>query len=350
MWMWIALGAVAAEIGECAPRGEEIFHRAWVQDDPRSFDGDGLGQGANGTSCVGCHNQGGPGGGGPAAHNVGGDEPMPVGIGRFAFFSTRTRAGSPGRQPTALFGAGEIDRIGDWAIVLAVEEQRDEGLGLSGRLGRTASGDIARFGWKGDVASLSDFVHQACKAELGVNTPVGILDDAQSEAGGTDLSAEEVGALIDYVAGLPRPEEAPSHPVVEDGRYLFDNIGCTGCHRPSLGGVDGIYADLLLHDLGGTLSDAGLSWGAAPTVARVVEDGPAGPSEWRTPPLWGLRDSAPYLHDGRARTVRRAIDLHGGEATRSAWAFGMLPPEDQQRVLDFLDTLVAPHPSRFAAM
>jgi hypothetical protein len=36
--------------------------------------------------------------------------------------------------------------------------------------------------------------------------------------------------------------------------------------------------------------------------------------EWRTPPLWGLSDSAPYLHDGRAETVLEAIAQHGGEA------------------------------------
>ena len=35
--------------------------------------------------------------------------------------------------------------------------------------------------------------------------------------------------------------------------------------------------------------------------------GPARSSEWRTPPLWGVADSAPYLHDGRAATLEAAI-------------------------------------------
>src|SRR5262249_55557791 len=35
--------------------------------------------------------------------------------------------------------------------------------------------------------------------------------------------------------------------------------------------------------------------------------------EWKTPPLWGLADSAPYLHDGRAATIEEAITFHGGE-------------------------------------
>ena len=36
--------------------------------------------------------------------------------------------------------------------------------------------------------------------------------------------------------------------------------------------------------------------------------------EWRTPPLWGVADSPPYLHDGRAYTLEDAIRLHDGEA------------------------------------
>ncbi|MGB7347706.1 MAG: di-heme oxidoredictase family protein, partial [Pirellulaceae bacterium] len=36
--------------------------------------------------------------------------------------------------------------------------------------------------------------------------------------------------------------------------------------------------------------------------------------EWRTPPLWGVADSAPYLHDGRAKTLHEAVLWHGGEA------------------------------------
>ncbi len=36
--------------------------------------------------------------------------------------------------------------------------------------------------------------------------------------------------------------------------------------------------------------------------------------EWKTPPLWGVRDSGPYLHDGRAITIEEAIEWHGGES------------------------------------
>ena len=48
-------------------------------------------------------------------------------------------------------------------------------------------------------------------------------------------------------------------------------------------------------------------------------------SEWRTPPLWGVADSPPYLHDGRAATLIDAITLHGGEAETATLRFFAAP-------------------------
>ena len=36
--------------------------------------------------------------------------------------------------------------------------------------------------------------------------------------------------------------------------------------------------------------------------------------EFITARLWGVADTAPYLHDGRATTLFQAINAHGGEA------------------------------------
>jgi CxxC motif-containing protein (DUF1111 family) len=55
-----------------------------------------------------------------------------------------------------------------------------------------------------------------------------------------------------------------------------------------------------------------------------------------------MRDSAPYLHDGRADTSEAAIALHGGEAERSRSKFAALKFEERQKVLAFLKTLTAP--------
>lgn len=64
--------------------------------------------------------------------------------------------------------------------------------------------------------------------------------------------------------------------------------------------------------------------------------------EWRTPPLWGVRDSAPYMHDGRAETLLEAISVHGGEADGSRDRFLSSNLEARNDLLLFLNTLVAP--------
>ena len=64
--------------------------------------------------------------------------------------------------------------------------------------------------------------------------------------------------------------------------------------------------------------------------------------EWRTPPLWGVRDSAPYMHDGRAATLLEAIALHDGESAGSRDRFLQLSVEDRHALIAFLETLIAP--------
>ena len=64
-----------------------------------------------------------------------------------------------------------------------------------------------------------------------------------------------------------------------------------------------------------------------------------------TRPLWGVADTGPWLHDGRALTLKEAILLHegqGSEANPIIRAFRNLLPEEQQAVVDFLLTLRLP--------
>ena len=61
--------------------------------------------------------------------------------------------------------------------------------------------------------------------------------------------------------------------------------------------------------------------------------------EWRTPPLWGVADSAPYLHDGRAETLSEAIAAHGGEAKFSTMKYLALPRSDRMAMIAFLNSL-----------
>ena len=58
-----------------------------------------------------------------------------------------------------------------------------------------------------------------------------------------------------------------------------------------------------------------------------------------TRPLWGLAETAPYLHDGRAPTVHDAIVLHGGEATAARDAYLALDESGRASVRVFLASL-----------
>jgi CxxC motif-containing protein (DUF1111 family) len=150
---------------------------------------------------------------------------------------------------------------------------------------------------------------------------------------------------------------------LEAGRSTFASIGCTGCHAAKVGDVAGIYSDLLLHDMGPELGDEGSYDGSGsdgddePLTPRrglaqnggqpgkaVAVRSPKGATrrEWRTPPLWGFRDSGPYLHDGRAQTLEQAVAMHGGQGQPSANRFFQLSPRERLQVESFLKSLVAP--------
>ena len=135
-----------------------------------------------------------------------------------------------------------------------------------------------------------------------------------------DLTQAECDALTAYVASRPPPIAIePTSPrqssVIADGKMIFHSIGCTVCHTQSLGEIQDIYSDLLLHDMGPDLSDQGEYYNDLDEPDSLSS---AKVSEWRAPPLWGVRDTAPYLHDGRAATLQQAIVQHGGQAAESA--------------------------------
>jgi CxxC motif-containing protein (DUF1111 family) len=273
------------------------------------------------------------------------------------------------RNPTALFGAGLIDRISEKAIEAAANAKHAAFPSVQGRVSRTNDGRVGRFGWKAQIASLNDFVLTACAVELGLEVPghhqagdpLGYGDRVK----GLDLSESECNALVLFVTSLPVPVK--TWRTSPGGERLFESLGCAACHLPTLGGVDGLYSDLLLHNMGNELQDTG-GYGAftrrspgeetqgqlGPVAARDHESAGttkqpnnrpatgAGRLEWRTPPLWGVGDSAPYLHDGRAQTLNSAILLHGGEAFLSAAKYRELPAVEKLHLLKFLSALRAP--------
>src|SRR5262249_6398212 len=124
-----------------------------------------------------------------------------------------------------------------------------------GRVAKLVDGRIGRFGWKGEFATLNDFVKAACANELGLSNPgrpqPAPLGNLDHQAPGDDLSDAQCGLMTDYIRSLARPIEttpadSAARKLVEAGRRVFASIGCADCHSPDLGPVRGLYSDLLL--------------------------------------------------------------------------------------------------------
>lgn len=221
------------------------------------------------------------------------------------------------RQTPHLFGLGLIDGIPEAEIIANADPEDSDQDGISGRVSWVSGGRVGRFGWKAGVPSVSEFVRDAMAFELGVTLPpvdgltFGFTADAD-EVPDPELTALDAEMIALYLNLLGPPPRGVITSDADAGSEVFREVGCDACHVPYLLGADTgpvpLYSDLLLHEV-----LAAPSWG--------IVDGDAGMWEFRTPPLWGLAKTAPYLHDGSAETFAQAIDAHHGEgqAAHDAW-------------------------------
>jgi CxxC motif-containing protein (DUF1111 family) len=331
----------------------------------------GLGPIFNNLSCVACHNSGGTGGasaimvtrfgrsaGGKfnSLDALGGSLLRDKAIAPSALESIPAEANVvANRQSTALFGAGLIEAIPDAAIRRNAMRPVIDGIrGKAAMVIDVASGTprVGRFGWKSQQATLLSFSGDAYLNEMGItnrlfpkeNAPNGDLallaahdmvadpeDTANPETGRSDIDA-----AADFMRLLAPLQPLPPTASINSGRQIFQQINCAVCHMPSM--VTGpnmiraldrkpvfLYSDLLLHDMG-SLGDG---------IAQAA----AGPKEFRTAPLWGLRASAPYLHDGRAPSIDQAIRLHDSEAKSPRDRYLRLNASQRQQLLDFLKSI-----------
>jgi Leucine-rich repeat (LRR) protein len=224
-----------------------------------------------------------------------------------------------------------------------------------GRVRVLPDGRVGKFGWKAQVATLREFVARACATELGLGNPLMEQDrplgKPEYPSVKRDLDGEQFAALVAYVDSLPRPRETLPTDVNKraqavHGKQLFVAIGCATCHTPDLGGLKGVYSDFLLYVLeppgspeGGFYQDTAQE---LPPGLLPLPEGHALPEEWKTPPLWGVADSAPYFHDGKSPTLADAILRHGGEAASVTRGYQRLSHEEQEAIIVFLKTLTAP--------
>lgn len=259
--------------------------------------------------------------------------------------TARKRVTSP-----SLFGLGLIEMVPK-EVILEREDPNDaDGDGISGRAGRTTDLRIGLFGRKADNATVADFVAGALLFELGLTTPVHPVEEPvngspvpkeSDPAPDPEIGQDALNLLIDYVRFLAPP--APLVPSagaerdsVEQGERLFRALGCQSCHVPTMrtGPSDHpafdrktirLYSDMLLHDMG-------------PDMAGICAVS-AGPSEYRTARLAGLRFRVSYLNDGRAITIESAILEHGGEAQTARDAYDRLGVQARAYLMKYLGTL-----------
>ncbi|PYL00229.1 MAG: hypothetical protein DME19_05870 [Verrucomicrobia bacterium] len=142
--------------------------------------------------------------------------------------------------------------------------------------------------------------------------------------------------ITDFMRLLGPPPRVPLTRSAMAGEKLFAQIGCAICHQPTMftgPNIDPaldrkavrLFSDLLLHDMG-SLGDG-------------IAQGTARPREMKTPPLWGLRARARYLHDGRAATIQEAVRAHDGEGRRARERFTQFGPVQRTFLLDFLNSI-----------
>ena len=253
------------------------------------------------------------------------------------------------RAPS-LYGIGLVEVIDDDDILIRADPDDLDGDGISGRPGLGPGGSLGRFGSKAQHTTLGEFIENAIRGEMGLTTPAhpveempnGLpLPEGTDPVPEPDIEASDLDLLEAYLRFLAQParlilDNAEDQAASQEGERLFGSLGCGTCHTPTL--ATGrhhsavfnqkrfrIYSDLLLHDMG-------------PGLADICAPG-ARPSEWRTARLVGLRLRSEFLHDGRARSVRDAILMHGGEAESARDRFQNLTPDSRRRILLFLRTL-----------
>jgi CxxC motif-containing protein (DUF1111 family) len=276
------------------------------------------------------------------------------------------------RIPTPVFGAGLIEQIPDQVILDNRAMKKGNPYGIRGRVNiinaghaLTArenrngnDGTIARFGWKAQNKSLLVFAGEAYNVEMGISNELFQTereedpkcqfkatpnDTTNPQLAGLDVLSdiEKFASFMRFLAPPTPSQDTPGGAgSIANGKKLFVETGCALCHTPALRtGTSAVaalsakevdlYSDLALHDMGDRLADG-------------ISQGQATSREFRTAPLWGLGQRIFFLHDGRTRDLKRAIQQHssaGSEANRVVRRFFRLKQGEQQDMLNFLRSL-----------
>jgi CxxC motif-containing protein (DUF1111 family) len=269
------------------------------------------------------------------------------------------------RVAPPMIGMGLLEAIRDEDIRALADPDDRDGDGISGRPnhGWSAAKNavvLTRFGWKAGQPSVAQQSAYAFAGDMGISSKLaergwGDCTAAQKACraapDGSDRTegVELPGKMFDLVTFYARNLAVPGRRDVDDpevlqGKRIFYEAGCIGCHRPKfVTRRDSAepeqsfqliwpYTDLLLHDMGERLADG-------------RPEGDASGGEWRTPPLWGIgltetvSGHSRFLHDGRARSLMEAVLWHGGEAEGAKQKVLRLSKRERDALIAFLRSL-----------
>jgi CxxC motif-containing protein (DUF1111 family) len=262
------------------------------------------------------------------------------------------------RVANQMIGLGLLEAIDETTILGFSDELDSDNDGISGRPNyvwdvATSSTVLGRFGWKANQPNLQQQVAGAFSGDIGItstlfpeeNCPPGVDCDHLPNGGSPEITDENLSHVTLYssILGVPARRNWDASEV-QEGKALFNQINCNSCHiaeittgiHPTIDALSNQtirpYTDMLLHDMGDSLSDNRTDFLAAG-------------NEWRTPPLWGIglietvNGHTRLLHDGRARNIEEAILWHSGEAAVSKLAFTQLNSIEREKIITFLNTL-----------
>ena len=240
---------------------------------------------------------------------------------------------------------------------------------------------IRPFGRKGefptvrafDVGAMVFHIGMQAVDEFGPGDPDG--DGIEDE-----LTTGEMSALHIFLTTNERPFQQKLDRKSRRGQRIFNRIGCSGCHVPTIntkspiieyrveddeepyysvdlssdvsegsvfetnsrGGLKlPIFSDYKRHNMGTRLAETA-HFLDTPDCDNEVAGTEITNCNFITMKLWGLADTAPYLHDGRALSIFEAIAFHGGEAQRVRDRFLRLSKGGQNALLSYLGTLKNP--------
>lgn len=260
------------------------------------------------------------------------------------------------RMALPVFGLGLLESIADYDILKNEDEDDINEDGISGKANyvwdvQKESLALGKFGWKAGQPSIIQQAAGAFNQDIGITSFIfpeeSTLGQIQNKysLNKKEISDSLLFSIAYYIKTLAVPGRRNANDaIVKQGKQLFKNINCNGCHvsyfktktdmyYPELSNQNIFpYTDLLLHYMGDGLKDNRPEY-------------KANGFEWRTPPLWGIGLSKTVngefhlLHDGRARNFTEAIMWHGGEAETAKDKFSKLSKNERAALIKFLESL-----------